>query len=1684
MCLIKLSRLRLLAIATLVVVLVSAGFLTLDRDTSIAQEVHFGFFQDDIGLVVVKIGEAVDRELQTPHYPIGTVTYAITPSLPRGLSLDDNGKLIGTAPQTEQGKQSYTVTATDPQPRTPEQATASYTFDLIVSDFRFGSSVQTESINSKSSPIAVEVGEESAGAFGGNKTKTTLGNVPSNCLSAPTLEVRKTEDASWNVNALGLSGLKINAPINLKKPIMLAGKPKLAMENQTWQFRVTVRCHLREGSRLANLPWEDASYIVWVKGVPQTIKFRPDSLGTRVLTKDVELTEHGVNRLIKPPELVATVGNVTYALTGGGSLPTGLSFSTSTGVISGTPDTVKGKTRYTITATDSDQTPMSARFTVDIEVIDPMAFASASLSDQTLTVNTQMTALNPPTLRNAVGTVAYAVSPNLPAGLSIDPGTGAISGTPSAAATPNTYTATATDSRAGTAQTATYTVSIKVNPAAAMSFSGTKSAQVLIAGRSANVAALSLSDSVGTVTYGISPNLPAGLSFSTSNGGITGTPNTHHSNTSYTITATDANGQTDNYSFKIEVKKLRWASPVPQDTTVTAGQQISLSAPVPDGGVGTTTYTISPAASHLPDGVTFNSSNGEISGTTTAAFTQRAFTVTLSDSASPPQRISYTVNITVNNTTPTVTFASAASAPSESAGTHNVVLNFSPAPTAASTTVRYGVAGTAKNGTDYNTLYGSVQVARGVTTVNIAVTIIDDSVDDDDEEIIVTLSSASAYTIGSTRTHTITITDNDDAPSLPVVSLSLNSGASVQEGVDDRATWSINIDSTSHGNTTVYWTSSATGGLHRSSDVTSGNNWTFPRDGHTSQLDSIFFERGNATTDGVDEPNGVWTITLNTSSSYTLGSSHAISVPAIDGDPTSVMLSRIDSGSIAEGSGSAELYVRLGRRLYDGETIEVPLVLSGTNITAADVNLAKKPGSNINHGVSVSGGNALTPTVTFTGHNSNTVQAARLLFKSPSDSTQEGAETVTVALGPNDTTANGFDLPNRATNVGGGADPHATSNSVDVVIDGQGATLQTPVISITGGTFVTEGTNASFTVTANPAPSSPLTVSVAVTQSGDFVSSSGRNITSVQIPTSGSIALSVPTIGDSVDEANGSVTVTINAGDSYLVSTTSGAAIVSVLDNDITEATFAASTSTAAESAGTRNVAVNLSPVPAIALTLSYAIQDASTATAGSDYARLSGSVSVAAGASSVNIPVRITNDSTDESDETIILSLSSGAHYTVGSARTHTLTITDNDVPSAQFHAASGTAPENAGAHNVRVNISPAPAVGLTLRYSVGGTATSGDFSISSSGSLSVSQGQTSATIPVSVINDGTHEESETVILTLSSGTGYSLGSRTIYTLTISDDDLGVDVQDSPTNVQFTQGQLQTVNLGSVVGGHAGVTCQLAGGTLPAGISLQCTQPRLTGAATHVESAQVRVRLSRNGDQKDLTVNVNVVAGAQGSSTSNRRAIIPSDPPNFCRGTVSDVTDPAQQQFPTLGRDVAPQGPCRGSGSLTLHNLANTLNEDQTERERGFYITAQLHSTSDYRSRFRGGIGSRLYVVDSSTETRYRLLSGQRMIELSIWLIVERPEQDSKTTTRLGRNERLNEEFSICLPFTPTKRHPIPDIARWSPAERSWDILPLTFSGSEEQVCALTDQVSSFMLVIEDEQSSPGPGPAWPNVP
>jgi hypothetical protein len=215
-----------------------------------------------------------------------------------------------------------------------------------------------------------------------------------------------------------------------------------------------------------------------------------------------------------------------------GALPTGLTLNAATGQISGVP-TTSGTSAFTVTVTDSaTPTPQTKSKQFSILVNPVLSVSTASLPNGTVgTAYSQQ-------LQSSGGTapITWSVTlGTLPTGLTLNSGTGVISGTPTTAATSN-FTVQAADASTPQ-QTATKALSIIVNAAPlAVTTTTLPNGTVGIAYNTTLQSSGGTPPVMWAVTVG---TVPAGLALNTSTGAITGSPTTTGAS-SFTVQATDS----------------------------------------------------------------------------------------------------------------------------------------------------------------------------------------------------------------------------------------------------------------------------------------------------------------------------------------------------------------------------------------------------------------------------------------------------------------------------------------------------------------------------------------------------------------------------------------------------------------------------------------------------------------------------------------------------------------------------------------------------------------------------------------------------------------------------------------------------------------------------------------------------------------------------------------------------------------------------------------------------------------------------------------------------------------------------------------------------------------------------------------------------------------------------------------
>ncbi len=346
------------------------------------------------------------------------------------------------------------------------------------------------------------------------------------------------------------------------------------------------------------------------------------------------------------------------------------------------------------------------------------------------------------------------------------------------------------------------------------------------------------------------------------------------------------------------------------------------------------------------------------------------------------------------------------------------------------------------------------------------------------------------------------------------------------------------------------------------------------------------------------------------------------------------------------------------------------------------------------------------------------------------------------------------------------------------------AAAQTPTLSIDSPS-VTEGnsgsTNLTFTVTLSAVSSQQVTVDYADATTGtatsgtDYTAITGGTLTFTAGTTSLTQTFNVSVTGDTTDEVNETVVVTLSSATNATIATGTGTGTIT--DDDGPAVSINSPSVTEGDSGSTNlTFTATLSAASAQQVTVAYADATTGTATSGTDYTAITaGTLTFTAGTTSQTFNVAVTGDTTDEANETVIVTLSSPTNATIATG-TGTGTITNDDGPTLSIDSPSVTEGDS-GSTNLTftVTLSVASSQQVTVDYAdaTTGTATSGtDYTAITDGTLTFTAGTTSQTFNVSVTGDTTDEVDETVVVTLSSATNATISTAT-GTGTITDDDV-----------------------------------------------------------------------------------------------------------------------------------------------------------------------------------------------------------------------------------------------------------------------------------------------------------------------
>ena len=321
-----------------------------------------------------------------------------------------------------------------------------------------------------------------------------------------------------------------------------------------------------------------------------------------------------------------------YALLGAGAdvaLPAGLTFDTTSRVLSGTPSAVGNTTvRYRVgevAGFNPEERAAYFDFTLIVEAdTTPVFTPDAAISAQSYFPG-QMLDMTLPSAIGGNGAITYmltgpggaALAQALP-GATLNPTTRVLSGmltaTP-AAARVFTYTATDAENDVGML---TFNITVYADSAPTFTEGATIADQLYIVGERFPLTLPAVTTGTGNIriNYALTPALPAGLTFNDElrPPTLTGTPTTVAATTTYTYMITDGDtntgaGDSDSLEFDLTVEENTFPA-FPEGTAIPDQNYIQHTMITPltlpqtaTGGNGPLTYTLS---SGLPVGLTYN----------------------------------------------------------------------------------------------------------------------------------------------------------------------------------------------------------------------------------------------------------------------------------------------------------------------------------------------------------------------------------------------------------------------------------------------------------------------------------------------------------------------------------------------------------------------------------------------------------------------------------------------------------------------------------------------------------------------------------------------------------------------------------------------------------------------------------------------------------------------------------------------------------------------------------------------------------------------------------------------------------------------------------------------------------------------------------------------------------------------
>ena len=825
--------------------------------------------------------------------------------------------------------------------------------------------------------------------------------------------------------------------------------------------------------------------------------------------------------------------------------------------------------------------------------------------------------------------------------------------------------------------------------------------------------------------------------------------------TSVTVTATLNGGSTRTSATVVTISALAGTATKDTDYTVTSLATITIPA---NSTSGTGALTVTPTDDQIVEG----DETIVIPGTTTVGLSVSDATITLTDddkSTTTPTDDKDSAELSISGP--------AANVAEGSDATFTVTLSKAVAKAvtvAWSAPLGTDAAGSADLGTTSGTVTFAAGSAAGATqTITIRAT--DDALSETAESFTVTLGA-----ITSTLSSQISLKNGASSAQATIaqsdpITISITGPSAVDEG-DATGSYTVSLSPSGVTPTSDLTVSYATS----DGTATAGTDYT-------AKSGTLTFTNAAAgaktftvqtTEDSIDEGTGeTFTVTISSPSggggpSPSLATTKSVTTTITDDDdaPTGITLSA-NPNSLGEDDAATSV------------TVTATLNGGSTRTSATVVTIGTLAGS-----ATKDTDYTATALASITIAANATSGTGMLTITPTDDAVVEGDETITI---PGTTTV-GLTV---------------TSATITLTDDDKSTTTtgdkDSAELSIAGPTSnVSEGSDATFTVTLSAAVSKEVTVTWTATGNTDDYSPTSGTVTFAAGSAAGATEdIDITTTDDALSETAESFTVTLETvgGDlssQVTVKSSANSATATIAESDPITVSISGP-STVDEGDTTTAYTVSLSPsgvTPTSDLTVDYATSDG-TATAGTDYAAKAGTLTFSrTAAGSQTFTVQTTEDTLDEgAGETFTVTISSpsggGGTTSLGTA-TVTTTITDDD--DAPTGITLSAIPNSLGEDDSATSVTVTATLNggstrtsdtvVTIGTFVGTATKDTDYTVTSLATVTISANSSTGTgtFTVTPTDDDVVEGDETISIP---GTTIVSGlSVTAATVTLTDDD------------------------------------------------------------------------------------------------------------------------------------------------------------------------------------------------------------------------------------------------------------------------------------------------------------------------